>query len=236
MQQDCAGQEAVVLVMVEVRRMDPVLGVLIVAGVALLLAMVCLVVFVRSRRRNELEPTPPTQAEGSATTPGAPANPSSPSVEDKPETEPVQEPMHRFQVVSSKEIKQCLFVIIDWPGLDTNRRLARLLTEYNAHYDPQLGVYTIRDPRAGYKLTIANSSPPGTLPPIHEGDDQPTVQGVSILIHFINKRSVARNPDTLINITQAIAAIGGHILDAERNAVSNEEFEALRRQAQTMTR
>ncbi|MBA2780997.1 cell division protein ZipA C-terminal FtsZ-binding domain-containing protein [Billgrantia kenyensis] len=215
--------------------MDPVLGVLIVAGVALLLAMVCLVAFVKSRRRNELGPAPPAQAEAGAATPAAPAPSSSPSQEDKPEAGP-QEPMHRFQVVSSKEIKQCLFVILDWPGLDTNRRLARLLTEYNAHYDPQLGVYTIRDPRAGYKLTIANSSPPGTLPPIHEGDDQPTVQGVSILIHFINKRSVARNPDTLINITQAIAAIGGHILDAERNAVSNEEFEALRHQAQTMSR
>ncbi len=141
-------------------------------------------------------------------------------------------PRHRFEVSSGTEIKQCLFVILDWPGLDTNRRLARLLKEFNARYDTKLGVYKIRDPLAGYKLTIANSSPPGMLPPIHKGDDQPIVHGVSILIHFINKRSVARNPDTLIRITQSIAAIGGHVLDADRNAVSNEEFERLRQQAQ----
>jgi FtsZ-interacting cell division protein ZipA len=217
---------------VEVRRMDPVLVVLIVAGIALLLALVCLVAFLKSRRaRDELELAPPVQPRVAAASEPPPAQPARSAKPDAAEPEPKPEPMHRFEVASGKDIKQCLFVILDWPGLDTNRRLARLLKEYNAHYDAKLGVYVIRDPLAGYKLTIANSSPPGTLPPIHEGDDQPTVQGVSILIHFVSKRSVARNPETLIQITQAIASIGGHILDAERNAVSEEEFELLRQHA-----
>ncbi|QTP54163.1 hypothetical protein HNO51_05370 [Billgrantia sulfidoxydans] len=213
--------------------MDPVVAVLIVAGVALLLSMVCMVAFVKSRgARSELEEAPLT------TRRVAEAAPDSRAVEaPRPEAgtlpEPdVPEPMHRFKIASGKDIKQCLFVILDWPGLDTNRRLARLLKEYNANYDAKLGVYKIRDSLAGYKLTIANSSPPGTLPPIHEGDDQPTVPGVSILIHFVSKRSVARNPETLIQITQTIASLGGHILDAERNVVSNEEFELLRQHAQ----
>ncbi|MFQ3789276.1 cell division protein ZipA C-terminal FtsZ-binding domain-containing protein [Halomonas sp. A29] len=212
--------------------MDPVIAVLIVAGVALLLSLVCMVAFVKSRNaRNEAEKAP------TATNQVAEAVPDS-SSEEAARSESVavppdaQEPMHRFKVASGKDIKQCLFVILEWPGLDTNRRLARLLKEHNAQYDAKLGVYKIRDPLAGYKLTLANSSPPGTLPPIHEGDDQPTVPGVSILIHFVNKRSVARNPETLIQITQSIAALGGHILDAERNAVSNEEFEQLRQHAQ----
>lgn len=213
--------------------MDPVVGVLSVAGIALLLALVCLVAFLKSRNsREEAEPAPSVQPPAAAKAANAtPAEPAPSPKPDVPEPDTKAEPMHRFRVASGKEIKQCLFVILDWPGLDTNRRLARLLREYNAQYDAKLGVYTIRDPLAGYKLTIANSSPPGTLPPIHEGDDQPTVQGVSILIHFISKRSVARNPETLIDITQAIAAIGGHILDAERNAVSVEEFEQLRQHA-----
>ncbi|WP_255775022.1 hypothetical protein [Halomonas alkalisoli] len=42
---------------------------------------------------------------------------------------------------------------------------------------------------------------------------------------------MARNPETLIRITQSIVAIGGHILDADRNEVSKEEFERLRLQA-----
>lgn len=212
--------------------MDPVVAVLIVAGVALLLALVCMVAFMKSRQaRNELEEAPMATRHVAQAIPGA-REEETPRPEAGGQVESdAPEPMHRFKVASGNEIKQCLFVILDWPGLDTNRRLARLLREYNANYDAKLGVYTIRDPLAGYKLTIANSSPPGTLPPIHEGDDQPTVPGVSILIHFINKRSVARNPETLIHITQAIAAIGGHILDAERNAVSNEEFEQLRQHA-----
>lgn len=211
--------------------MDPVIVVLIVAGVALLLALVCMVAFVKSRNaRNELEETPlATRRVAEAIPEPSSEETARPVAVAKPDA---QEPMHRFQVASAKDIQQCLFVILEWPGLDTNRRLARLLKEYNANYDAKLGVYTIRDPLAGYKLTIANSSPPGTLPPIHEGDDQPTVPGVSILIHFLNKRSVARNPETLIHITQSIASLGGHILDAERNAVSNEEFEQLRQHAQ----
>ncbi|WP_156085529.1 cell division protein ZipA C-terminal FtsZ-binding domain-containing protein [Billgrantia saliphila] len=214
--------------------MDPVIGVLIIAGVALLLALICLVALLRSRRAREpLAPTAPPAAARTPARPATPVPPTPPAPEAVPAaTEETPAPRHRFEVSSGSEIKQCLFVILDWPGLDTNRRLARLLKEYNADYDAKFGVYKIRDPLAGYKLTIANSSPPGTLPPIHEGDDQPIVHGVSILIHFINKRSVARNPDTLIQITQSIAAIGGHILDAERNAVSNEEFELLRQQAQ----
>ncbi|HIX61466.1 MAG TPA: hypothetical protein H9854_04425, partial [Candidatus Halomonas stercoripullorum] len=150
---------------------------------------------------------------------------------DKPEPETDSTSLHRFRVVSGDDIKQCLFVILDWPGPDTNRRLAKLFEQYQAQYDAKLGVYTIRAPRAGYRLTVANSSPPGILPPIHEGGDQPTVAGVSILIHFLNKRNVARYPDTLIELTQAIVAIGGHILDAERNVVSTQEFEKLREQA-----
>lgn len=212
--------------------MDPVILVLVVAGVALVLALLCLVAFIKTRRqRDGLQKA--NQLKTAETAPAASAPPPT-MPEKKPAPDP--EPMRRFQVVATKEIKQCLFVILEWPGLDTNRRLSRLLKEHNANYDAKLGVYTIRDSQAGYKLTIANSQPPGTLPPIHEGDDQPTVAGVSILIHFINKRSVARNPETLIRITQAIAAIGGQILDAERNEVSAEEFEALRQQSQRMAR
>lgn len=211
--------------------MDPAIVVLLLAGAALLLAMVCMVMFFSGRaRRSATPPVAPPEAPPARPAAPAPVEPESPAREAV--AEPAEPPpTHRFQAVSGNDIKQCLFVVLDWPGLDTNRRLAKLFREVNAHYDTKLGVYVLRDPQAGYKLTIANSSPPGTLPPIHEGDDHPIVNGVSILIHFINKRSVARNPETLIRITQSIVAIGGHILDADRNEVSKEEFERLRQQA-----
>lgn len=224
--------------------MEPVWVALFVAGAALLLAVVCMVAFMKSRidDKDELQPTPQAtrriaqesldaEVRAAATQPEivAPAQGEEEPEEAQPEDDSVS--LHRFHIISGDDIKQCLFVILDWPGLDTNRRLARLFEQYQARYDAKLGVYTIRAPRAGYKLTVANSSPPGLLPPIHEGGDQPTVAGVSILIHFLNKRNVARYPETLIELTQAIVAIGGHILDAERNVVSAEEFEKLREQA-----
>ena len=224
--------------------MEPVIIALMVAGVALLLSLVCMVVFVKSQadmadiesapqgtrrlaresldpevRAAVLQPVPPVPSQAVE------------EAEEKPEPETDSTSLHRFHVVPGDDIKQCLFVILDWPGPDTNRRLAKLFEQYQAQYDAKLGVYTIRAPRAGYRLTVANSSPPGILPPIHEGGDQPTVAGVSFLIHFLNKRNVARYPDTLIELTQAIVAIGGHILDAERNVVSTQEFEKLREQA-----
>lgn len=221
--------------------MDPIWLVLAAAGLSLLLSLVCMVVLLKGHSpRSALEDTPlatrrvaeassvilSPQAEGSSET-------AAPEVEMLPDTG-AAEPRHRLQVKTSKEIKQCLFVILELPGIDTNRRLARLLAEYRAQYDAKLGVYTIRDPLAGYTLTLANASPPGTLPPLHEGGDQPVVGGVSILLHFANKRSVASNPDTLVQITQAVAGLGGRILDAERNAVSVEEFERLKLTAREM--
>ncbi len=207
--------------------MNPVIGMLAVAGVMLLAAVLCMMVYVRSRKpRGEAPPVAP--ASPALKTASEPQERPAAAAPAAPEPEA---PTHRFQVVSGSDIQQCLFVVLDWPGLDTNRRLTKLLRQYQAHYDARLGVFVIRDARAGYKLTVAGSTPPGHLPPLFEGDDQPVVKGVSILIHFINKRSVARQPDTLIDLTQAIAAIGGKILDADRNEVGQDEFERLRRRA-----
>lgn len=215
--------------------MEPAMWWLLIAGVGLLLSLVCMVVFVKSKGgEGETEPE-------SLRTPDAPQG----SIAEGPETVTQEneaaeslgvEPdsfLDRYTVQPGQDLKQCFFVILDWPGLDTNRRLARIFRKYQAHYDTKLGVYTIRDPLAGYKLTVANASPPGTLPPIHEGDDHPIVAGVSILFHFLHKRNVARHPEMLIELTQAVVAIGGHILDAERKVVTTKDFEELRNQART---
>ncbi|PMR75351.1 cell division protein ZipA C-terminal FtsZ-binding domain-containing protein [Billgrantia endophytica] len=208
--------------------MDPVIGSLLLAGVTLFFALVCLAYFiVRYSRNSSHQKTRLDAAEG---VPEAPSDPP-----EKPSGAPFQQPgtpaTHQFKTVTGKDVQQCMFVVLDWPGLDTNRRLAKLLAENNAQYDSRLGVYRVRDPQAGYKLTIANSSPPGTLPPLHEGGDQPIVNGVSILVHFISKRRVARNPDTLIRFTESVASIGGQILDADRQVLSKDALDELRQNA-----
>jgi hypothetical protein len=130
---------------------------------------------------------------------------------------------------SADKTQRYLFVVFDEPGPDTNRALGQLLKEAKAFYEDALGIYHIPPGPEGYPLTVANASSPGTLPPLHKGDDEhPPVQGVSILIKFINSRSLSRSPQTMIAFTRRIAEIGsGRVLDVDRNPVSDEMLSAL---------
>jgi hypothetical protein len=126
-----------------------------------------------------------------------------------------------------------LFVVFDEPGPAANRALGQLLSEVKAFYEAGLGIYHVPPGPEGYPLTVANASSPGKLPPLHlGGDEHPPVQGVSILIKFINSRSVSRNPETLIAFTYRVAEIGGRILDVERKPVTEETFAELRGDAE----
>ncbi|MEA3639758.1 MAG: cell division protein ZipA C-terminal FtsZ-binding domain-containing protein [Lamprobacter sp.] len=121
-----------------------------------------------------------------------------------------------------------LFVVFDEPGPETNRALGQLLKDTNAFYEAALGIYHIPPGPEGYPLTVANASSPGTLPPLHlDADGHPPVDGVSILIKFINSRSLARSPDTMVAFTRRAAGIGGRILDVERNPVTEETLAGL---------
>lgn len=172
----------------------------------------------------------PDEAADTMTTEAMPSPPpepprASPEPASRPEPRAVA---RRFRVANSDDVRQCLFVVLDWPGLDTNRRLRRKLEDVDAVYDAKQKVYNIRPPRTGYRMVVANSTPPGALPPLHEEGEHPVVDGISILVHFRNKRRVAHSPDALIDFTLAVAALGGKILDAERREVSDAEFEQLR--------
>ncbi|MCG6659240.1 hypothetical protein HOP52_15890 [Halomonas campisalis] len=213
--------------------MDPVYLALGLAGAALLLALVCAVLYIKVRR-----PAAPLDAQVSHD-PDESSQPeanSDDSAEDGRSVSTAATPQagsettyRRFQVTDGTDVQQCLFVVFDWPAKDTNRRLTKRLEAYGARYDSGLQVYVIRDTQVGYKLTVANASPPGDMPPLHEEGEHPIVNGISILVHFINKRRVAHSPDTLIDFTLSVAEIGGQILDADRQAVTEEDFERLRR-------
>ncbi|MBB3142675.1 hypothetical protein [Halomonas organivorans] len=210
--------------------MDITSGAMLLAGVALAMGGSALGLSWYLRRGARREP--PAEPDAPAMTREAPpaAEPRSapPPTASGPEPEAVA---RRFRVASADDVRQCLFVVLDWPGLDTNRRLRRKLEELDAVYDARQRVYNIRPPRTGYRMVIANSTPPGALPPLHEEGEHPVVEGISILVHFRNKRRVAHSPDALIDFTLGVAALGGKILDAERREISDEEFERLRRAA-----
>lgn len=208
--------------------MDMTSGVMLLAGLAMIMAIGALGLFVYLRRNLREPPAARPESPPTATPPPAP-EPAEPTPAPEPPASPAaDEVAHRFRVASADEVRQCLFVVLDWPGLDTNRRLHKRLEEVGAVYDAQRRVYNIHPPRTGYRMVIANSTPPGDLPPLHEDGDHPVVDGISILVHFRNKRRVAQSPEALIDFTQSVAAIGGKILDAQRHEVSEADFASLR--------
>ncbi len=210
--------------------MDTMSGAVLLAGVALAMGLTALGLFWYLRRgsRRQVASEPVSEPPPKAAPPVEPSPEPTPSAPTTPDPEEVAQ---RFRVAKGAEVRQCLFVVLDWPGLDTNRRLRRRLEEVGAEYDPKQRVYNVHPPRTGYRMVIANSTPPGALPPLHEPGEHPVVDGISILVHFRNKRRVAHSPEALIDFTRSVAALGGKILDAERHEVSDEEFEQLRRAA-----
>ncbi|MFY0990755.1 cell division protein ZipA C-terminal FtsZ-binding domain-containing protein [Halomonas sp. C05BenzN] len=206
--------------------MNPIIGVVLLAGLAMFSALACLAVLYvmgRSSGTREQE-TASGESPAVAETPGVAGRPAG-AAPDAGDARPAR---GARAVQPAKGVQQCLFVVLDRPGEDTNRRLAGLLEAAGARYDAKLGIYLVPVPRAGYELTIANASPPGTLPPLHEGTAQPVVGGVSILIKFINKHRVARDPQALIDFVQSVADLGGRVLDARRQEVTPDDIERLR--------
>lgn len=149
---------------------------------------------------------------------------------DAPSTQSPRRPSARKSSKKKgiEKSQRYLFVVFDEPGPEANRALGQLLSNVKAFYEAGLGIYHVPPGPEGYPLTVANASSPGKLPPLHLGGDHPPVQGVSILIKFINSRSVSRSPETLIAFTQQVAGIGGRILDVNRNPVTEETFAELR--------
>lgn len=141
-------------------------------------------------------------------------------------------PRRQHKKKGIEKSQRYLFVVFDEPGLEANRALGQLLSDVKAFYEAGLGIYHVPPGPEGYPLTVANASSPGKLPPLHLSGDHPPVQGVSILIKFINSRSVSRSPETLISFTHRVAEIGGRILDVERKPVTEETFAELRGDAQ----
>ncbi|MDI5984100.1 cell division protein ZipA C-terminal FtsZ-binding domain-containing protein [Halomonas sp. M4R5S39] len=217
--------------------MNLTIGVVLLAGLALFLALACVaLLYVMGRPAGTQEKETVLRERPVAKAVSGDAGRSvieAPTVQppSRPAVQPPSRPAGRalrLQATPDRGVQQCLFVVLDRPGEATNRGLAGLLQDAGAQYDPTLGVYQVPATRTGYQLTIASSSPPGTLPPLHEGGEQPVVGGVSILVKFINKRRVARNPEALIRFTQSVADLGGQILDADRRVVTPDAIERLR--------
>ncbi|WP_355660771.1 hypothetical protein [Halomonas salifodinae] len=187
---------------------------LLLSGTALVAAVWVALAYYRSH----LNQSPPAE--------NAPPQPQ-PSSATPPRPDASTRHARRPSREQTQALKQCWFVVFDAPSAETNRDLNERLQARNAFYDAELGVYYVTSQSASYQLTIAHSSSPGRLPPLHQGDDHAPVDGISVLIKFINKRSVVRNPSTFIDLVMDVHALGGRILTTDREEIGPEAFKAL---------
>ena len=198
---------------------------LLLAGIAVVLGLISVVLFYKVV-------IAPRKAEPSSQQASAPSPTSSAEQADTPSYQ-------RQPKASSKQGKkptqQCLFVMFDTPSQAINQALGEMLAAKNAFYEAELGAFHLPPGPQGYPIMLASATSPGKLPPLHkehkEGEHTP-VQGVSILIRFLNTRKVSRNPEDLITFTHKVAALGGKILDAKRKPITEESLAAMYREGE----
>lgn len=194
---------------------------LLLAGIAVVLGLISAVLFYKVViAPRKAEPSSPQ-----ASTPPA-EQADTPSYQSPPKTSSKQ---------GKKPTQQCLFVMFDTPSQAINQALGEMLTEKNAFYEAELGAFHLPPGPQGYPMMLASATSPGKLPPLHkahkEGEHTP-VQGVSILIRFLNTRKVSRNPEDLITFTHEVAELGGKILDAKRQPITEESLAAMYREGE----
>ena len=198
---------------------------LLLAGIAVVLGLISVVLFYKvviAPRKAE-----PSSQQASTHSPTSSAEQAdTPSYQRQPKTSSKQ---------SKKPTQQCLFVMFDTPSQAINQALGEMLAAKNAFYEAELGAFHLPPGPQGYPIMLASATSPGKLPPLHkehkEGEHTP-VQGVSILIRFLNTRKVSRNPEDLITFTHKVAALGGKILDAKRKPITEESLAAMYREGE----
>ena len=198
---------------------------LLLAGIAVVLGLISVVLFYKVViAPRKAEPSSQQASTHSPTSSSEQAD--TPSYQRQPKTSSKQ---------GKKPTQQCLFVVFDTPSQAINQALGEMLAAKNAFYEAELGAFHLPPGPQGYPIMLASATSPGKLPPLHkehkEGEHTP-VQGVSILIRFLNTRKVSRNPEDLITFTHKVAALGGKILDAKRKPITEESLAAMYREGE----
>ena len=120
-----------------------------------------------------------------------------------------------------------LFVIFDRPDVTLNQKIHALLQAWEAHYDATLQVYLASGVTPQNPIRVANAYPPGSMPAEEMFLDEANVLGGVSLI--VEKPKRKRGFDKvqlgkLVELSEEFAALGGSILDEERQPASRKTF------------
>ena len=117
------------------------------------------------------------------------------------------------------------------PSIEINKKLLLCLQGWQAHYDAKLQVYIVSGVTPQNPLRVANVYPPGVMPSADSFQQETTlIGGVSAILEKPKrKRGFDKvQLEKLITFTQELAALGGEILDAQRQVATSKAFNATR--------
>ncbi|MGE6608786.1 hypothetical protein ACQKE4_20120 [Halomonas sp. NPDC076908] len=123
-----------------------------------------------------------------------------------------------------------LFVMFDQPDTALNKKLQVSLQKWEAHYDEVLKVYVVPGVTPQNPMRVANAYPPGEMPPPASFlQTEQLVSGVSVIL---KKPQRKRGFDKvqlkkLIEFSRELAALGGSILDVDRQPSTPETFKVI---------
>jgi hypothetical protein len=124
-----------------------------------------------------------------------------------------------------------LFVLFEKPDMAINKRLQLSLQTWDAHYDTVQQVYSVPGVTPQNPWRVTNAYPPGVMPANESfQQEENLLGGVSVILKKPKrKRGFDKvQLEKLITFTQELAAIGGTVLDAQRQGATPATFQAIR--------
>lgn len=120
-----------------------------------------------------------------------------------------------------------LFVIFDQPGPALNQKIHALLQTWEARYDASLQLYIASGVTPQNPIRIANAYPPGNMPAEEVFlEEANVVGGVSLIVEKPKRKRGFDKVQLgkLVELSEEFAALGGSILDEERQPASRKTF------------
>ncbi|MCH4811650.1 cell division protein ZipA C-terminal FtsZ-binding domain-containing protein [Vreelandella neptunia] len=148
-----------------------------------------------------------------------------------PEQNSVEEVAPEQDEADEYSAAHVLFVMYSQPDIAVNKKLQLCLQKWEAHYETDLQVYSVPGVTPQNSLRVANAYPPGVMPVMESFQQADNlIRGVSVILKKPKrKRGFDKvQLEKLITFTQELAALGGEILDAQRQAATSETFYAIR--------
>lgn len=133
-------------------------------------------------------------------------------------------------VVEEDNATHVLFVMFDQPDAALNKKLQVILQKWEAHYDEKLKMYVVPGVTPQNPLRVVNAYPPGEMPPADAFQQtEHMISGVSVIL---KKPQRKRGFDKvqlkkLIEFSRELAALGGSILDVNRQPSTPKTFKAI---------